>query len=260
MSAPSPRPGVTVGITNTRLSASKRGLALTLGQLIAARARCGVCVVSADPTDRDVERRLPDLLRPGDGHSSVNYKEGTRSLDITHVPEVGLYVVCVHDRQSVETVVPELRAMFRFVVIDAPSRVGCGGIGIARGLLHHLDVLLIASGVRVEELTDARIYVDELAHMPASAPVDIGLLAIGEVAPGGLTAEQLRRRLAALPTVARLPRAPAKGVGPTDDSDPLGAVIELLARRETRQAGESRLGTPRHVAYDFYRRAMTNRC
>jgi hypothetical protein len=171
------------------------------------------------------------------------------------VPTFGLYVVCFHDRQSVDTVLPELRAMFRFVVIDAPSRVGCGGIGIARGLLHHLDVLLIASGVRVDELTDARLYVEELRTMPAAAPVDIGLLAIGELEPGGLDEEQLRRRLTALPTVARVPRPPTFSPESAAHVHSLGAVIELVARRDASRRGGTRLGTPRHVAYDFYRRA-----
>ena len=139
--------------------------------------------------------------------------------------------------------------MFRFVVIDAPSRVGCAGIGIARGLLHHLDVLLIASGVRVDELTDARLYVEELAHMPAAAPVEVRVLAIGALEPGGLDDDQLRSRLAALPMVARLPHAL------TGDANDLGPVVELLAQRDTSQRGASGLGKPRHVAYDFYRRA-----
>jgi hypothetical protein len=245
---------VTVGITNTRLSASKRGVALALAQLIAAQARCGVCLIAADPTDRDVERRLPDLLRPGDGHSLVTYKEGARALEVAHVPHLGLYIVFVHDRQSIDMVLPELQAMFRFVVIDAPSRVGCDAIGIARGLLHHLDVLLIASGVRVEELTDARLYVEQLAHMPAAAPVEVRVLAIGALEPGGLDDDQLRRRLAALPIAARLPRVLTGAADSADDRDQLGPIVELLAQRDASRRGESGLGERRHVAYAFYRR------
>jgi hypothetical protein len=212
-------------------------------------------VVGADPTDRDVERRLPDLFQRGDGHSRVTYKDGTRSLDIAHVPDRRLYVVSLPDRKGVEMVLPELRAMFRYVVVDAPSRAG-RGIGIARILLHHLDVLLIASGLRADELADARLYVEQLAQMPAAAAVDVGVLAMGEVEPGGLEEEQLRRRLAALPTIARVPRMTNSSADGTGDLDGLEAVVDLLARREARRWGTSSLrATARHVAYEFYRRA-----
>ena len=54
--------GVIAGITNTRLSTVKRGIAVALGRQIQRTIGTPVCILGADPTDRDIERWLPDLL------------------------------------------------------------------------------------------------------------------------------------------------------------------------------------------------------
>ncbi|HET9727825.1 MAG TPA: hypothetical protein VFR41_00315, partial [Acidimicrobiia bacterium] len=52
---------VTVGITNTGMNAAKRGIAVELALRLAAHD-APTCLVAADPTDRDVQRRMPALI------------------------------------------------------------------------------------------------------------------------------------------------------------------------------------------------------
>ena len=198
------RLGVSVGITNTRLNAAKRGIAVELALRLVASANTPVCLVGADPTDRDVERRTPELLE-GYEHTVRQISDGTRSLEAVFVPARRLCVVSVPDRAGLEAVLPELRSTFRCVVIDAPSRVG-GGVGIARVLLEHLNVLLVASGLTPGELIDARNYVGQFAAIPRAKHVAVRVLTSGHPEDSGMSREQLTRRLGALPVIVRIPR------------------------------------------------------
>jgi len=184
--------GVSVGITNTRLNAAKRGIAVELALRLVAAANTPVCVVGADPTDRDVERRMPELL-DGYEHTLRQISDGTRSLEATFVPARRLCIVSVPDRAGVEAVLPELRSTFRCVVIDAPSRVG-SGVGIARVLVEHLNVLLVASELTAGELVDARNYVNQFAAIPRAKHLAIRVVTSGHPEDSRMSGAQLDRR------------------------------------------------------------------
>lgn len=227
------RLGVSVGITNTRLNAAKRGIAVELALRLVAAANTPVCLVGADPTDRDVERRTPELLE-GYEHTLQQISDGTRSLEAVFAPARRLCIVSVPDRAGVEAVLPELRATFRYVVIDAPSRVG-SGVGIARVLLEQLDVLLVASGLKAGELIDARNYIEQLAAIPRSQQVGIRVVTSGHANDSGLSPLQLERRLRALPVIERIPRLWGRPSdrSPTDEDldDAFRPVVDWIVER-----------------------------
>jgi hypothetical protein len=200
----STRFGTTVGITNTRLGAAKRGLGVELALRLARRVDAPVCLVGADPTDRDVERRRQDLTAGGKC-ATMRIVKGPHALEATVIPHRKLCVVSLSDRTAVESVLPELRDMFEYVVVDGPSRVG-GGIGISRVLLPHLDGLLVASGYTAGELALTRLYVETLDIMSRLNDVAIGVVLVGTADDSGLSDDQLERRLRALPVVGEVPR------------------------------------------------------
>jgi hypothetical protein len=225
--------GVSVGITNTRLNAAKRGIAVELALRLVAAANTPVCLVGADPTDRDVERRMPELL-DGYEHTLRQISDGTRSLEATFVPARRLCIVSIPDRAGVEAVLPELRSTFRCVVIDAPSRVG-SGVGIARVLLEHLNVLFVASGLKAGELIDARNYVDQFAAIPRARHVAVGVLTSGHPDDSGMSRTQLERRLGVLPVIERIPRlwGRTNDRSPTDEDldDAFRPVVDWIVGR-----------------------------
>jgi hypothetical protein len=202
-----PRPvvSVSVGITNTRMSAVKRGIAVELAVRLVAVSGTPVCLVGADPTDRDVERRLPQLIGEDPQYQRARVNEGVRSLEAVVLPSRRLCVVSVSDRAAIEAVLPELQATFRYVIIDAPSRVGTG-VGIARSLLDRLDVLFVASGLTAGELADTRVYLERLAAMPRARHVAVRVLASGHPHDSAMSRHQLEHRLAGLPLIQRVPR------------------------------------------------------
>ena len=253
--------GVSVGITNTRLNAAKRGIAVELALRLVAAANTPVCLVGADPTDRDVERRMPELLE-GYDHTLRQISDGTRSLEAVFVPARRLCIVSIPDRAGVEAVLPELRSTFRCVVIDAPSRVG-SGVGIARVLPEHLSVLLVASGLTAGELVDARNYVSQFAAIPRAKHLTIRVLTSGNPDESGMSHSQLERRLAALPVIERIPRlwGRTNDRSPTDEDldDAFRPVVDWIVER-TRENPDSPpvLRPPslnRHVAASRYRDA-----
>ena len=194
-----------MGITNTRLSATKRGIAAELASQVATRLERPVCLVGADPTDRDVERRMPRLAAAAGGYERMVLDRGPHRLEAMLLARQHLAIVTLSDRVVVDAVLPRLREIFEIVIIDAPSRVG-SGVGIARVLLPHLDALVVASGLQPGDLALTRIYVDALTRMPAAKHVDVRVVANGRPEDSGLASEQLERRLAGLPMAGRIPR------------------------------------------------------
>ncbi len=197
---------VCVAVTNTRLGSAKRGIAVELATRVARASGNFVCLVGADPTDRDVERRLPQLLAGEDRYARTSVGKGTHTLDVTSLPNRRLYVVELSDRTGVEYVLPELRARFDHVIVDAPSRVSTGGIGISRVLLQFVDALIVASRLTAEELALTRIYVDALDAMVGARHVDVAVVSTGEREGSGLADAQLERRMSALPVIAAIPQ------------------------------------------------------
>lgn len=198
--------GVCVAVTNTRLGSTKRGIAVELAARVARASGSFVCLVGADPTDRDVERRLPQLLVGEDRYTRTSVGTGTHTLEVTSLPNRKLDVVALSDRTGVEQVLPELREMFDYVIIDAPSRVSTGGIGISRVLLQFLDALIVASRLTADELALTRLYVDALSEMAAARHVDVGVVSTGERENAGLDDKQVEQRVRALPVIAAVPQ------------------------------------------------------
>lgn len=195
---------VSVGITNARLGADKRGIAVELAQRLAATSKAPVCLVGADPTDRDVERRTPMLIEAAGDYAHSQITKGPHALDITFMRELGVCAVSVSDRSVLIDVLPQLREEFGYVVIDAPSRVGYG-VGIAHVLLHHLDAMLIASGPSAGELAVTRSYLAALEQHGSAGRVDVRVLLSGRPDESGLSSEQLEQRTATLPVIGWIP-------------------------------------------------------
>jgi hypothetical protein len=195
---------VRVGVTNARLGADKRGIAVELAQRVARASNAPVCLVGADPTDRDVERRMPHLIETAGDYAHSQITRGPHALDITFMPELRVCAVSVSDRSVLADVLPDLRERFRYIVIDAPSRVGYG-VGIAHRLLEHLDAMLVASGPSAGDLAVTRGYLAALEQHGHAGRVDIRVLFSGRPAESELSPEQLEQRMIALPTIGRIP-------------------------------------------------------
>ena len=199
-----------VGITNARLSPTKRGIAVEVAARLAARTATPVCLLGADPTDRDVQRHLPLLLAAWGTPTRMEVARGPHEIEVASFASSQVCVVSVSDRESVELVLPALQERFEYLVIDAPSRAGFG-VGIAGVLLDWLDALVITSGVGAGELAETRRYAELLDAQPTARHVDVRVLAIGEPGAGGLDPEQLDARLAALPMIGTVPRLGGAG-------------------------------------------------
>ncbi len=202
--------GLTIGVTNTRLNAAKRGIAVELALRLASATGGPVCVVGADPTDRDVERRTPGLVAGEPGRTSLRLTRGPHSLGVSVLPARRLCVVSVSDRAAAVAALPELRGIFDIVVIDAPSGVG-GGVGIAHVLLESLDALLVASPHAPGDLADTRRYVERVSALPSGRRVAVGVVTSGDPHEAKMSARQLSARLSTLPTVATLPQLWGRG-------------------------------------------------
>jgi hypothetical protein len=232
---------VTVGITNTRLSAVKRGIAVQLATQLSVAAQTEVCLIGADPTDHDVQRRMPELLASGQ-YRRMEVKHGPHTVEVVRLLNTNLTVVLLSDRAVVEPVLTRVREIFRFVIVDAPSRVG-GGVGIARVLPPFLNALAIASGVRAEELTLTRSYIDALESAPFTRHLDRRVVLAGRLADSGLAPHQLERKLARLPVFERQ-RARALATDPRASPqyqrDGIGCLVEwIVGLRNARVAASS---------------------
>jgi hypothetical protein len=232
--------GVCVGVTNTRLGAARRGIAVELASRLAVTAGTTVCLVAADPTDRDVERRLPQLAAGDEEYTRTRVERGVHTLDVTFLPARHLCVVGLSDRAGVESVLPELRQMFEYVIVDAPSRVSSGGVGIAGVLLPVLDILLVVSALTADELALTRIYVDALEEMVGARHLEVRVVSTGQTDGGGLAAEQLERRLRSLPMIGGTPQLWGRAQEPSVENADLDRAFRpivdwIIERRRARR-------------------------
>jgi hypothetical protein len=201
----STRLGLGVGITNPRLTTAKRGIAVEVAARLADVAGTSVCLVGADPTDRDVDRHLPQLTAAWGKPSRIQITRGPHLVEVATFSHSRVCVVSVSDRESVELVLPTLQERFRFLIVDAPSRAGMG-VGIAAVLLDWLDALVVATALDAGELAETRRYVEQLDARPTAQHVDVRVVAIGEPTDRAFARRQLDERVAALPTIGRIPR------------------------------------------------------
>jgi hypothetical protein len=201
----STRLGLGVGVTNPRLTTSKRGIAVEVAARLAAITETPVCLIGADPTDRDVDRHLAQLDAAWGKPSRIQVTRGPHLVEVATFAHSQVCVVSVSDRESVELVFPTLQERFRFLIVDAPSRAGMG-VGIAGVLLDWLDALVVATAPDAGELAETRHYVEQLAARPVAQHVDVRVVAIGEPADRAFARRQVDVRLAFLPIIARIPR------------------------------------------------------
>ena len=261
MTSQSTRLGLGVGITNPRLTTAKRGIAVEIAARLAAEAETPVCLIGADPTDRDVDRHLPQLIAEWGNPSRMQLTRGPHHLEIATFATSRVCVVSVSDRESVELLFPTLQERFRFLIVDAPSRTGMG-VGIAGVLLDWLDALFVATALEAGELAETRRYVEQLDARPSAHHVKVRVLPIGDPADCGLARRQLDRRLAVLPTLAPIPRL-GGGLGnrsattEAELEDAFRPIVRWILDRQARpapdpalQLRESGLG---HVASRIYR-------
>ena len=251
-----------VGISNSRLATAKRGIAVELAAQLAAAANAPVCLVGADPTDRDVDRHLPRLVEAWGRPARMEITRGTHHVDVANFSRSRVCVISVSDRESVDSVFPALEPRFPFIVVDAPSRTGFG-VGIAAMLLERLDALLIGTGLTAGELAETRGYVERLDALPAAQPVDRRVLPIGHIDESGLALDQLELRLALLPAIGHLPRlgggvARQAAIATDDLATAFRPVVQWIIDGRDRArmpagATTGRSSTARHVANRFYR-------
>lgn len=234
------RLGVTAGVTNSRLSAAKRGVAVALGRQLARTTGAPVCVVGADPTDRDVDRCTPALMQSDREHAAMTVTNGRRTLRTLMLPTERLCLVSVPDRLGMEAVLPEIRATYPFVIVDGPSRIGTG-IGIAPTITSHLDLLLVVTALTAEELAGTRGYVERLSAIVRAQHLDVRVAASGQPVPGELSVQQVDRRLGRLPTIARLPRVSTEA-SLDDVEDAYRPVVDWI--REFRREAHAPLADP----------------
>lgn len=260
------RRGVSVGITNTRLSAAKRGIAVELATRLAVAAGTHVCVVGADPADRDAERSTERLVAEGESEagSGARLERGPHFLDVRFLPARRLCVVSVSDRAGLQDVFATLQERFSYVVVDAPSRAGTG-IGISSVLLQYLDLLLVASGLTASDLAETRAYLERLERIPVARHTPVRVLSSGDPGQSGLAPAQLARRLRGLPTIATIPQLWGRVAHDCADRDLDAAFAPvvgwIVACARARAAGvppdpcaAARAGSlGRHVAARHYR-------
>ena len=201
----SARLGMVAGITNARLATAKRGIAVEIATRLAVTANTPVCLIGADPTDRDVERHLPHLIDLWGKPAQMQITRGLHRLEVATFERSQVCVVSVSDRESVELVMPTLQERFRFLIVDAPSRTGFG-VGIANVLLDWVDALVIATGLGAGELAETRRYAERLDALPSGRRVDVRVLPIGDPETSELAHGQIEWRLAPMPTIGHVPR------------------------------------------------------
>ena len=109
----SARPGMIAAITNARLATAKRGIAVEIATRLAVAADTTVCLIGADPTDRDVERHLPQLTDVWGKPTQMQITRGVHHLEVATFAQSRICVVSVSDRESVELVLPTLQERFQ---------------------------------------------------------------------------------------------------------------------------------------------------
>jgi hypothetical protein len=268
--ASSARLGMVTGITNARLATAKRGIAVEIASRLAATTNAPVCLIGADPTDRDVERHLPQLTETWGKPTQMQITRGHHHLEVAAFEQSRVCVVSVSDRESVELVLPTLQERFRFLIVDAPSRTGFG-VGIANVLLDWLDSLVIATGLGAGELAETRRYAERLDARASARRVDVRVLPIGDPETSELAHGQIAWRLAPMPTIGHVPRL-GGGVAKraTVKSEDLELafrpiirwILEGQKRRPNGHPGfepdrpEQHVGPEEHVANRLYRESF----
>jgi hypothetical protein len=258
--ASSARLGMVAGITNARLATAKRGIAVEIATRLAATTDTPVCLIGADPADRDVERHLPQLTEAWGNPTQMQITRGPHHLEVATFSRSSVCVVSVSDRESVELVLPTLQERFRYLIVDAPSRTGFG-VGIANVLLDWLDALVIATGLGAGELAETRRYAERLDALPSARHVDVRVLPIGDPGASELAHGQLEWRLAPLPTIGRVPRlggGVAKRATLNDEQLDIAfrPIIRWIVEGETRAPNATAsepLCPDQHVANRLYR-------
>jgi hypothetical protein len=258
--ASSARLGMVAGITNARLATAKRGIAVEIATRLAATADTPVCLIGADPTDRDVERHLPVLTEAWGKPTQMQVARGPHHLEIATFTKSRVCVVSVSDKESVELVLPTLQERFQYLIVDAPSRTGFG-VGIANVLLDWLDALVIATGLGAGELAETRRYAERLDAQPSAHHVDVRVLPVGDPEASELAHGQIEWRLAPLPTIGPVPRlggGVAKHATLNDETLDLAfrPVIRWIVDGRARVPKATEPGPPlpeQHVANRLYR-------
>src|ERR1700709_532169 len=105
-----------VGITNARLSPTRRGMAVEIAARLAAATSAPVCLIGADPTDRDVQRHLPELMTAWGAPKRMQVARGPHEIELVSFARSDVCVVSVSDRESIELVLPELQQRFEYLV------------------------------------------------------------------------------------------------------------------------------------------------
>jgi hypothetical protein len=162
-----------------------------------------MCIVGADPTDRDVERWLPSVLARTPASAQRHVRVGHQELRAVVLAEQKLSIVTLSDRSVLEKVMPELQATFPFVIVDGPSSVGTG-VGIAPALWPMLDILLVVSGLRAGDLATTTAYVNSMTSRPSARHIAVRVVTTGTREDSGLAPEQIDRKLRALSVIAAL--------------------------------------------------------
>ena len=166
-------------------------------------------------------------------------------LRVVVLADQGLSIVTLSDRAVLEKVLPEIRDSFSYVVVDGPSSIGAG-VGIARALWPMLDALLVTSGVRPGDLATTLSYVNGALHRVNARHMQIGVVTTGDPADGGLSADQIERKLATMPVIGSLPQLGERAWHEPPVDHELDVVFEpiirwILARRPAvRAAGLGR--------------------
>jgi hypothetical protein len=195
---------VVVAVTNARFDTARRGLAVALAEQLGRATRGGVCLLEADRGDRDVERRLPDLRRAWGRSSSVRVSRGVHVVEIDVFDHPSVCVVLPADNTDLGDAVQDLRSMFQFVVVDAPSRLDIG-TGRANAWIQSVDVVVLASDIAAHALGAVRRFSAQLVSMPYTRHLDVQVVLTGNEPTGERSRRQVEQRLVPLRAIARVP-------------------------------------------------------
>ena len=165
-----------------------------------------MCLVGADPTDRDVDRHLPQLTTAwGEAVADADHpraapSRGRHVLPLTRLRRVGLRP---RERRArvphAPGAVPLPRSSTRRrEPASASASPACCSTGSTRS----------SSRPRSTPASSPRpgTTCEQLAARPSAQHVDVRVLAIGDPADRGLARRQLDERLALLPTIGHVPR------------------------------------------------------
>jgi Mrp family chromosome partitioning ATPase len=238
-------PALTVGITSARNPACKRGIAVNLAASL-AREPLGsprVCVVDADPLNRDVTTRL---TVPGPVLEDFADRAVPASSALGSVHEPPLWVLpnagagVELTRRAASCALRRLRQDFDVVICDLPGG-STGSARVVRGRLDQLDWLLVAVTPQEDAVADAVHFVAQLrveaAQGAIADTVGFGVVITGDEGSAELSDDAVAARLSA-PVVGSVRQlwgrsAPNLGFGAAlgiaDLDDAVGSLFVRLA-------------------------------